>query len=340
MSWPGRRPAGNWPLLVALVVAGLAVGAACASPSAGSGTAGSTATPADPPVPRFRFGVAIGRAGPQRLAELEAEAGATVGMVRVFARWDTEFPTADHQRLLDDGRVIHLSVRPRTEAGEVIPWQDLARVEPTSAQRRLDQWTKIVAGYGRQVYFTLNHEPETADSAANGTAAEFIAAWRRTVTLLRQNGGAEVRTVFVLGQGAYADGTAESWYPGDDVVDVIGADPYNWYRCQGTDRAWAAPDDLIRFPLAFARQRGKPLALPEIASTEDPEDPGRKAAWIEELAALLASPGVVEHLEFVVWFSGDDPRWPDCRWSYDSSPRSAAAFSGMLARFEPPTGGA
>lgn len=317
-----------------LIVAYSALAAGCAASGAGPGSAEAGATTSTD-LSLVRFGVAIGGGEPGRLAELEAEAGASVGIVRVYARWDTEFPTADHQRLLDDGRIIHLSVRPRTEAGEVIPWRDVAAGHPTSGvQRRLDSWTRTVASYGSQVYFTLNHEPETAASAANGTAPEYIAAWRRTVALLRQNGGTEVRTVFVLGQGAYADGSAEAWYPGDDVVDVIGADPYNWYRCQGTDRPWTEPGDLVRFPLAFARERGKPLALPEIASTEDPDDPHRKSRWIADLGDLLASPAVAEDLEFVAWFSGDDPRWPDCQWSYDSSPRSAAAFTGILARFD------
>ena len=178
-------------------------------------------------------------------------------------------------------------------------------------------------------------QPETADSAANGTAEEFVAAWRRTVELLRANGGDEVRTVLVLGGGTFVRGDAERWYPGDDVVDVVGADPYNWYRCQGTDRPWQSPAALIEAPLAFAEAHGKPLALPEIASTEDPDDPDRKAEWIVDLAMTLGSPEVAERLEFAAWFSVEDRSWPECDWGYDSSPPSAVAFAGIVGWFDP-----
>ncbi len=282
-----------------------------------------------------RFGVAVEGSSLLTLAELEEAAGARVGIVRVFARWDTPFPNATHQTMLNEGRMIHLSVRPRTDAGVVIPWSDIAAAEPGSEiYERLDEWTSAVAGYGSQVYFTLNHEPETRDSAANGEADEFIAAWRFMADRLRANGGDEVKLVLVLGRGAYANGAIDEWYPGDDVVDVVGADPYNWYLCQGTDRAWIEPAELIEPALEFARAHGKRLAIPEIASTEDPDDPARKADWIVALAEHLGSDDVAADLEYVAWFSVHDRSWPDCLWEYDSSPASAAAFADAVAWFE------
>jgi hypothetical protein len=283
--------------------------------------------------------VAIGGGSPTRLAELEALAGAEVGVVRAFARWDTGFPSADHLRLLESGRRLHLSVRPRTDGGEVVPWAELASAPPGSdVYRQLDRWTRLVGSFGDQVYFTLNHEPETADSAANGTAADYVAAWRRTVELLRANGGEDTRTVLVLGRGPYADGSVAQWYPGDDVVDVIGVDVYNWFDCQGTDRPWLPPAELVEPALDFAVASGKPLAIPEIASTEDPDDPDRKARWIDDLGAVIASAGVAEHLELVAWFSVHDRSWPECEWEHDSSPASAAALARLIARFDSPSG--
>ncbi len=282
--------------------------------------------------PALRFGVAVPGADPELVAALETEAGAEVGVVRVFARWDTGFPTAEHRALLAAGRRLHLSVRPRTDAGEVIPWADIAAAAPGSAiDDQLRRWARAIAAHGPQLYFTFNHEPETADSAPNGTAPEFVAAWRRMVETLRAEGGDEVPTVLVLGRGAYADGSFDDWYPGDDVVDVLGVDPYNWYDCQGTGRPWTSAEELLAPALEVAVSRGKPLAVPEIASTEDPADPDRKAAWIEDLGRYLGRPDVAERVEFVAWFSVHDRAWPNCRWAYDSSPVSAEAFAGVVA---------
>lgn len=282
-------------------------------------------------------GLAVKGSDPVAIGAVEQLAEAEVGIVRVFARWDTIFPSANHRALLANGRPIHLSVRPRTDDGRVVPWADIAEAEPGSTTYdELNRWLEIVASYGSQIYFTLNHEPETNDSAANGDSAEFVAAWRKMVGMLRSAGGGDVRTVLVLGRGAYRDGSIDNWYPGDDVVDVVGVDPYNWYRCQGSDRAWTGPRELLEPALAFAAAHGKPLAVPEIASTEHPDDSKRKADWIRELGDVLADPAVAEQLEFLIWFSVHDRAWPDCQWEYDSSPQSTAAMADLLRWYSPP----
>jgi hypothetical protein len=308
---------------------------ATVGPPAATGTVdGAAGAPPAPAGAGVRFGVAVEGADPGQLAEIEDRAGAEVGVVRVFARWDTQFPSSDHLALAGSGRRLHLSVRPRTDGGVVVPWADIAAATPGSdVFDRLQEWTRLAGSFGSELYFTLNHEPETGDSAPNGTAGEFVAAWRATVQLLRANGGEEVKTVLVLGRGPYADGTVAAWYPGDDVVDVVGVDLYNWYGCQGTDRPWAAPAELLQPAADFASARGKPLAIPEVASTEDPEDPTRKAGWIADLGEAVASPDLAERLEFVAWFSVHDDSWPDCAWEYDSSPASARALAALVTRF-------
>jgi hypothetical protein len=288
-----------------------------------------------------RFGLAVSGADPAALAAIEERAGARVGIVRVFARWDTSFPNANHRALLDDGRLLHLSVRPRTDGGTVIPWADIAAAEPGSAvHTQMERWAGAVADHGSQIVFTLNHEPETAASEANGTAADFVAAWRSMVTLLRdQPGGAEVRTVLVLGRSAYADGSIDEWYPGDDVVDVIGVDLYNWYDCQGTTRPWTEPRILVLPAVEFAAAHDKALAMPEIASTEDPNRAGRKAEWIRQLGDYVASGSVDVPIEFLAWFSVHDRSWPDCLWEHDSSPSAETAISELITSFAPETDG-
>ncbi len=304
----------------------------------GYGLAYGHAGSADPETrSEVRFGLAVPGADPAAVAAIEEEAGAQVGVVRVFARWDTTFPSANHQVLLDEGRRIHLSVRPRTDAGTVVPWADIAAAEPGSpVYDRLELWVSTVARYGSQIYFTLNHEPETSTSTPNGTPEEFVAAWRKMVELLRAAGGEQVQTVLVLGRGAYADGSIDSWYPGDDTVDIIGVDPYNWYDCQGTTRPWTEPRILLLPAIGFAAERGKPLAIPEIASTEDSSQPGRKAEWIRDLGAFMTSDEIGVPIEFVAWFSVTDRDWPECQWTYDSSPTAAAAINDLIAWFATP----
>lgn len=298
-------------------------------------------------------------------ARVETATGVALPVVRVFARWDTPFPTADQQALLDAGRIVHLSVRPRTDGGRAIAWADVAAAgadagldaaDPDTADGaggvadELEEWVRVIgaageraAAGGGRLYVTFNHEPEAADSDGHGTAADYRAAWRAFVTRLRAvPGGDDVRTVLVLNRGTYASGEADAWWPGDDVVDVVGVDAYNWYDCQAAPgapaRPWMAPADLLAPALAFARAHARPLAVPEIASTEDPADPSAKAAWILDLAQTLADPEVAPDVEYAAWFPGHDQAWPRCRWAWDSTPASARAMASALAWLDTPAG--
>lgn len=275
-----------------------------------------------------RFGVAVHGSNLDRLETIESRVGSQMGVVRVFTRWDTEFPSEDVTQMMAEGRSIHVSVRPRTDNGQVIPWSEIANAKPGSViHDQLTTWVEKLVALDGEVYFTLNHEPETRDSAANGSASQYVAAWRTTIDLLRSSGGEKVKTVLVLTRRPFVDGSVIDWYPGDEYVDVVGVDPYNWYHCQGTERNWTDPEDLLAPALGFARSRNKPLAIPEIASTEDPLQPGRKADWIDQLGHVLAKPDTAMAIEFVAWFNVDDQSWPDCEWAYDSSSASAEAFA-------------
>lgn len=160
-------------------------------------------------------GVAVPGGNPESLSRVETAIGTDVSVVRVFARWNTPFPDADHQKILDSGHRVHLSVRPRTDSGEVIAWADMASAEPGS--RVYDQmldWADKIVEMGPGNYFTLNHEPETRDSAGNGTADEYVAAWRALVPMVRAAGGADIRTVWVMTGGPFETAAPTSGTPG------------------------------------------------------------------------------------------------------------------------------
>lgn len=77
----------------------------------------------------------------------------------------------------------------------------------------------------------------------------------------------------------------ESLYPGDEYVDIVGVLYYDWWPASPTEASWnvnlverdrlGGPKGLLTW-LDFARQRGKPLALPEWGlgkhGTQDPFD--------------------------------------------------------------------
>src|SRR4051794_22799231 len=161
-------------------------------------------------------------------------------------------------------------------------WSQVANAKSGSAlYDDIVRWAQTIKARGGRVMVAFNHEPEAAAGGYRGTAAEFIAAWRRVHTIFDQQGASNVE--WTLQMTAYAfrvsSGDARSinrWYPGDAWVDNIGADAYNWNTCgEGSGKhnelsALGAP------VLAFARAHDKAASFPEFASNAN----STRVQWI------------------------------------------------------------
>ncbi|MCH8612915.1 glycoside hydrolase family 26 protein [Arsenicicoccus dermatophilus] len=111
---------------------------------------------------------------------------------------------------------------------------------------------------------------------AGGSPDQFRAAWRRAVDVFRREGASNVRWAFNPTTDTYA-GTSDvrAFYPGDDVVDVLGLDGYNWGTTATPNLGWRTFDDV--YATQYARLVGlapaKPVWLCEISSA-DPASAG------------------------------------------------------------------
>lgn len=280
-----------------------------------------------------RPGIAVPRSRSATVQAVEEDIGETFDVVRVFRRWDDRMPDPELAALVESGHRIHLSVRPMRADGAAIAWADLASAEDGEPlYEELVAWLSAVAAMPEGSYFTVSHEPETKEGALNGTASDFKMMWRRVHDLLNEMDADHVALTWTMTGGAFSDDRAELWYPGDDVVDVIGTDSYNWFTCQGGERPWYELEQLLFQPLAFARSHAKPLVIPEFASAEDPADPERRATWMRNAAEFLERPEVAADIEFAAWFNVTAPggTYPNCVWDYDTTPESAQAFAELM----------
>jgi hypothetical protein len=105
-------------------------------------------------------------------------------------------------------------------------------------------------------------------------AADYVAAYRHIVGVLRSEAPELVIDFDVAcgtplrGQSDRTD-TLTKLYPGDDVVDVVGCDTYDWYHTTSKDAGgWELtqrPKDAVGIAdvADFARAHGKGLTIPE-----------------------------------------------------------------------------
>jgi hypothetical protein len=291
---------------------------------------------ADTPGSKILFGATAatrgGQSPQQAVLALEAQIGRPLAGVRVFVNWDSPFPDAYTTWLRDTGHTVFLSVKSRRVNGQVVLWRDIVNAQPgSSLYNQIVGWATKIKAFGAPMGFIFNHEPEAAASDSMGTAQEFINAWRRVITILREQGVTNAQYIWTMTDYAFwrTDGArAELWYPGDDYVDAIASDSYNWYNCRpGINTAWHTLEWIATYMRDFgAAHPDEQLMLMEWASHDPTATPGRKATWINEAQALFKQPGW-EQFTTVLYYHNSHK--PTCTFWVDSSASSLAAFKTM-----------
>lgn len=298
------------------------VAAACTSSS--QAVAGQLVEAPEP----IDLGIAAGRRPGQTpidaLAATEQVTQRRFDILRTYSFWDDDFPNLRQLTAAEEGRELHLSINPRRIDGSIVAWNDIATaVNGSDIERQLSAWIDRIAAFDGPLRVTFHHEPDIEPEF--GTAAEFVAAWQRFATLLDE-ADPTIDTVWVVTAFTLDRPEAELFWPGEEFVDVIGADAFNWFGCRGNPEAWRSPAEVLAPLLTFAADHPElPLMLAELGSDEDPNDPTRKAAWFDELAALVTQPEY-ERLQSIVLFHNDHDDRSSCDWWLDSSEATAEAL--------------
>jgi beta-mannanase len=97
---------------------------------------------------------------------------------------------------------------------------------------------------------------------------------------------------------------AEAFFPGDDVVDWVAVDGYNWGASQSWS-SWRSPSEVLGDMVGRLRAISqRPLALTETATssvTTSGSDLGAKSQWVTDLFGYAAA----ARARMVVWFNAD-----------------------------------
>jgi hypothetical protein len=204
-----------------------------------------------------------------------------------------------------------------------VSWHTVATATSGSATyANIVRWAQTLKSRGETTLFTFHHEPEGATSTSFGNAADFIAAWRRVVTIFRQQGVTNVEYTWQMTSWAFATSPtarnyAAKWYPGDSYVTNVGTDPYNWYNCGPGSGKWEQLSSVMAASTSYARAHGKKLVVGEFASQSDPN---RRAQWIRNARSYFVANRDV--IRAVFYFQYPDPR--HCYWELSSSADLAA----------------
>ncbi len=234
----------------------------------------TAALPPPPPAARPIPGSAVAAAQGDTIAAMEKRLGVTLPLLRNYYQW-LDAAKIKAQLAADGaaGRISYISVKP--PGGSWGGWPQVTAANPQLAALA-DAFTANKLG----AYISFHHEPENDRDLTGMTLAQaqahrdaFKLAFRRFVTYMRPKMPANVHCdVFtpmdwtLTPAGITKWGQLDWWYPGDDVVGVMGMDCYNGQT--GLDLS-----------VAYAKKHGKQLIVGEcgVLAAQD------QVAWLKTL---------------------------------------------------------
>jgi hypothetical protein len=243
--------------------------------------------------------------------------------IREFVEWDepTLFTKAQ-RRLAADGREIILSWNSYEHSGGV-RWED---VVSGAHDELIDARAEEIIDFGHPIAFTFQHEPDNQidqpDRRRAGTPEDFCNAYRYVLDRFDAAGVTNATYGIILMAWTPARGHGDRYFCGEDYVEFLGVDGFNWFGCQHPVGPWRMPRQIFTDWYEWASTSyDLPLVIAEWGTGEDPDDRGRKADWITEFGEMVKDwPEVKAALIF------NSGRNPGCERYSDTSRSSQRAF--------------
>lgn len=193
------------------------------------------------------------------------------------------------------------------------------------------EYAKGVKSYGDELWLRPLHEANgdwydwgVGKKGAGNTDANVAEAFRHIVNIFREENVSNVKWVWTTNASNQGTGTTYTGnYPGDDYVDYISIDGYNWGKSQDWS-SWQSFSQVFRASYKALEKIDKPLFIAEISSSELGGD---KAAWITDMFEQFRTN--FKRVFAVMWFSQSKDYEGD--WALNTSDAAVNAWKVGIA---------
>lgn len=281
----------------------------------------TAASNGSPPI----FGVTYGNQGwdLQRVRALESWQGRSHEVLVLFTNWDRRREVQENlfvrqlPAIWQHGSVPLITWEPYT--GDNTPSDIVSRIANGEHDKYVADWgtrlREFLAGQDRRlgteddrrVYLRVGHEMNGNWYPWGQRSPErFIAMWKRVHAIFADLGlgPSHLQWMWCVTNADHGPVAAEAYYPGDDWVDWVSVDGYNWGSSSRTSR-WQTPDEVLGPMITRLRSlTAKPLALAEVASTSltaRGDDAAAKGEWITALFVWVRQ----QPVRMVCWYNVD-----------------------------------
>ena len=203
------------------------------------------------------------------------------------------------------------------------------------ADTYIRDYAKGVKGYGEEIWLRPLHEANgdwydwgVGKAGAGNTDANVAEAFRHIVKIFKEEGVTNVKWVWTTNASNQGSGTSLTGnYPGDDYVDYISIDGYNWGTCQSWS-SWQTFSQVFKKAYDALAKINKPLFIAEISSSERG---GNKAEWITDMFEHFATD--FSRVFAVMWFS-QSKEANEGDWALNTSQAAVDAWKAGIAKMK------
>jgi hypothetical protein len=240
----------------------------------------------------------------------EADAGRTFDIRNYYYTFEQDFPTWREPYDFAKGRY------------PLISWgcEDVDKILSGSYDALIDARADGLRALGKPLFLRWCWEMDGARSEKSskvGTPERFIAAWRYIWGRLHARGADNVVRVWCPNARGFKQDAAQPFYPGDEWVDWICTDGYNW--APGRKEDWRSFVEIFDAFYSFGVAHHKPLMVGEWGAQE--RAAGDKARWIADAQVAVREklPAIAAVVAFSVTHLFD--------WRVTTSAQSYQAFN-------------
>jgi hypothetical protein len=245
------------------------------------------------------FGAYIPKANerPQRVDAFSRLVGRAPALVSYYKQWDyVPFDPAELDAVWNRGAVPMITWEPLSYQGRSFP---LDQTQRGRFDRYIRESARAAAAWGRPILVRFAHEMNGtwypwARGAADNNSYRIKAVWRRVVRIFREWGATNVEWVWTPNVNTGGSFPFRDLYPGDEWVDWVGFDGFNW-ALRGE---WHSFTEIVDNTYEeIAKLTSRPMIAAETGSSESGGD---KAAWVA--SALRREIPKLPRIRAVVWF--------------------------------------
>jgi hypothetical protein len=199
----------------------------------------------------------------------------------------------------------------------------------------ITQWARDAAAWGKPFFLRFNHEMNGdwfpwSEQVNGNQKGEYVRAWRHVHDIFEKEGAANVTWVWAMNVVYISNPESlnlKNYYPGDNYVDWVAIDGYNWGDNPERKDVWKSFSQVFgeSYNLLLQLAPSKPIMIAEFASREG--HGGSKADWLTD-ALKTQIPTKFPKIKAIVYFNMNHDGMD---WIIESSSSAQNAFASGIA---------